>query len=253
MVVLVSIDGLRPDAIAAAPMPNLLDLRSMARYTLGARTVMPSVTLPCHTSMVRGVDVPRHGITSNVFTPLARPVPSIFDLATRFGRRCGAFMNWGPLRDLYDPESVVTAQFQRDALRPEGDAWVVERFLAAPELDFAFVYLGHTDEAGHDFGWMSEGYLRAAAHADACLGRVLGTLGPLDTVLVLSDHGGHDRGHGTDMAEDMTIPWFLAGPGISAGEIPEQVRIFDTAPTLAAALGLPPLREWDGVSRIPSR
>jgi arylsulfatase A-like enzyme len=51
----------------------------------------------------------------------------------------------------------------------------------------------------------------------------------------------------------MTIPWFLAGPGISAGEIPEQVRIFDTAPTLAAALGLPPLREWDGVSRIPSR
>ena len=27
--------------------------------------------------------------------------------------------------------------------------------------DFAFVYLGLTDNAGHDFGWMGEKYLEA--------------------------------------------------------------------------------------------
>src|SRR3712207_7396850 len=39
-----------------------------------------------------------------------------------------------------------------------------------------------------------------------------------DTVtLVLSDHGGHERTHGTDMDEDMLIPWVLHGPGVRSG------------------------------------
>jgi hypothetical protein len=46
---------------------------------------MPSVTLPCHTSMFRGVTPERHGITTNTWTPQVRPVPSIIDYDT--GRR----------------------------------------------------------------------------------------------------------------------------------------------------------------------
>jgi arylsulfatase A-like enzyme len=66
-------------------------------------------------------------------------------------------------------------------------------------------------------------------------------------IIVQSDHGGHDRGHGTEMPEDMTIPWLAAGPGIRSGHpITAQVSLLDTAPTVARLLGVTPPREWEG-------
>ncbi|MCW5941342.1 MAG: alkaline phosphatase family protein [Fimbriimonadaceae bacterium] len=257
-VVLVSVDGMRPDALRAAKTPCLDRLRERAAYTDRARTVMPSVTLPCHTSMLRGVDVTRHGITTNVFVPLARPVPSLFDLASRAGKRCGAFMNWGPLRDLYEPESVEAAYFIADSKTEAGDTSVARSAVAhhaERPFDFLFVYLGRTDSMGHDHGWMSAPYLDAIRHADACIAPLVEALDRKQrpwTMLVQSDHGGHDRSHGTEMDEDMTIPWMLVGDGVRPGELPDGVRIVDTAPTLAVLLGLTPAREWDGRPVAPA-
>ena len=249
MFVLFSIDGMRPDGLVAADAPNISELISNGASTMSAQTVMPSVTLPCHTSMIRGVDVPRHGITTNTFQPLARPVPSVIDVAAAHGLRCGFFYNWGPLRDLCDPESTAVSHYYRGHTIAEGDRQVSQaavRAIKAHKLDFAFVYLGYTDECGHENGWMTEPYLEAIGNADRCVGEVLEAAGEA-TVLVLSDHGGHGRSHGTDMPEDMTIPWILCGPGIPTGKtIQAPVRIFDTAPTIAGILGLPQAREWDG-------
>ena len=81
MVLLFSLDGVRPDAIEQASTPTLDRLKREGAWTDRARTEMPSVTLPCHQSMLRGVPVARHGITSNQFQPLARPVPSLINVA----------------------------------------------------------------------------------------------------------------------------------------------------------------------------
>jgi arylsulfatase A-like enzyme len=76
---------------------------------------------------------------------------------------------------------------------------------------------------------------------------VLGALPDNATVVLQSDHGGHDRNHGTDLPEDMTIPWLAAGPGIRQGHtIESTVSLLDTAPTIARLLGLAPHREWEG-------
>jgi predicted AlkP superfamily pyrophosphatase or phosphodiesterase len=247
MVVLVSIDGMRPDGLLASETPVIDRLIERGAATMAAKTVMPCCTLPCHTSMHRGVDPTRHGITSNSFHPLVRPVPSVFDLASAAGLKCGFFYNWGPLRDLCDPESVAVSVYLRDAHRAEGDDRVAEaaaHYIA--ELDLAFLYLGWTDECGHMHGWMSKPYLEAIGNADRCVGKVLNAARET-TVLLLSDHGGHERTHGTDRAEDMTIPWVLSGPGAASGvTIHGPVVIYDTAPTIARLLGLPPAREWDG-------
>ena len=37
----------------------------------------------------------------------------------------------------------------------------------------------------------------------------------------------------------MTIPWIIAGPGVEAGGLTSQVRIYDTTATVLWALGLP--------------
>lgn len=251
-VVLFSIDGMRPDGLLQANTPNIDRLIASGAYTMNARSVMPSVTLPCHTSMFRGVDVPRHGITTNIFTPLARPVPSLFDVAHDNGLVAGAFYNWGELRDLYSPSSLKVNYMVNDSHDDEGDWHVAlgaSSFIASRSFDLIFVYLGCTDSAGHDFGWMSDPYIQAISEADRCIGHVLDALAKTDRetiVLVGTDHGGHDRHHGTEVPEDMTIPWIISGPGIAAGEIKSEVRLYDTAPTMAALLGLPLPREWDG-------
>ena len=95
--------------------------------------------------------------------------------------------------------------------------------------------------AEHKHGWMSRPYLDAISHADKCLGQVLEqltTLGRETATLMISDHGGHDRTHGTDCDEDMTIPFVLHCPGLPQHqEITTPVVIYDTCPTLAALLG----------------
>src|SRR5689334_12837495 len=53
-VVVVSIDGLRPDAIARFKAPTLTRLMHEGRYSLSAQTISLSLTLPSHTSMLTG-------------------------------------------------------------------------------------------------------------------------------------------------------------------------------------------------------
>lgn len=66
------------------------------------------------------------------------------------------------------------------------------------------------------------------------------------TVIVTADHGGHGRGHGSDMPEDMTIPVILHGADFVPGEVLENVSIKDLAPTIAELLDTEPAEEWEG-------
>jgi predicted AlkP superfamily pyrophosphatase or phosphodiesterase len=249
-VVLILIDGLRPDAIDVADCPQLAALRERGAATMRATSVMPSVTLPCHTSIFHSVPPTRHGITSNDWQPMARPLPGLFDLAHAAGKRCAFFYNWEQLRDIGRPGNLELSFFRNTAYQADGDQIIADeaaRCLAAEQFDFAFVYLGTVDSAGHHYGWMSEGYLGQIANVDATLGALLPALPTGSTVLLQSDHGGHERNHGTEMPEDMTIPWIVAGPGIRAGHaITSPVSLLDTAPTLARLLGIAPHREWEG-------
>ncbi|MGE5248772.1 MAG: alkaline phosphatase family protein, partial [Bacteroidota bacterium] len=61
-VVIISIDGLRPDAIDKAPMPVLQELMRTGAYSLTAQTTIPSSTLPGHTSMLSGLCPSAHGV-----------------------------------------------------------------------------------------------------------------------------------------------------------------------------------------------
>jgi predicted AlkP superfamily pyrophosphatase or phosphodiesterase len=249
-VIFILIDGLRPDAIDAARCPSLTALRARSAATMRASSVMPSVTLPCHTSIFHSVPPPRHGITRNVWAPMARPLPGLVDLAHVAGRRCAFFYNWEQLRDLSQPGSLRLSFFRDTCYQPDGDQIVADAAapaLAGGDFDFAFVYFGTVDSAGHYYGWMSEGYLEQLERVDAALGTLLDALPAGDTVLLQSDHGGHDRNHGTDLPEDLTIPWMVAGPGIRSGyTIEAPVSLLDTAPTLARLLDLAPHRDWEG-------
>lgn len=245
------IDGTRPDALPLTACPNLDYLRANGASTLQASSVMPSITLPCHASIFHSVPPTRHGITTNTWMPMARPVPGLVDVARMAGMRSAFFHNWEPLRDLNAPGSLAFSYFRDNCYTdPNGDRVIVDealRYIASDRPDFAFVYMGTLDVAGHDHGWMSPKYLEQLTRVDDALGVLLTGL-PVDhAVIVNSDHGGHDRSHGADIPEDMLVPWIAYGPGIRKGAtIDAPVSLMDTAPTITHLLGLQAHPVWEG-------
>ena len=104
------------------------------------------------------------------------------------------------------------------------------------------------DKGGHDNGWMTEAYLDRLSRAVDNVRRVVERWGEEYTVIVTADHGGHDRTHGTDLPEDMTIPMFYMGRKFQAGKRFSGGSILDIAPTIADLMGIYPAAEWEGTS-----
>ncbi|HRW11367.1 MAG TPA: alkaline phosphatase family protein [Caldilineaceae bacterium] len=248
----IMLDGLRPDALHQCDCPTLQGLINRGASTLRASSVMPSVTLPCHMSIFHSVPPTRHGVTTNDWQPMARPLPGLLELVKGAGKRAAAIYNWEPLRNLGRPNSLSAVTYRDCSYDVDGDDWVTEKaieHLSHHETDFAFVYYGTIDVAGHDHEWMSDAYLRQTERVDRNLGTLLAALPDSVHLIAQADHGGHERSHGTELPEDMTIPWIAAGPQIRQGyTIEGSVSLLDTAPTLARILGLQTPRDWEGRS-----
>ena len=65
-----------------------------------------------------------------------------------------------------------------------------------------------------------------------------------------ADHGGHNRNHGDDVPEDMTIPVVLKGKRFPSGTELEAVSIKDIAPTILDVMGVPACPDWEGRSLL---
>ena len=251
-VVLFLIDSLRPDGLKQADTPHLDRMISEGAHTFSAQTVVPSMTLPCHTSLFFSVEPNVHGVTTNTWQPLNHPVPGLFEVIFEAGLNSSAFFNWEELRDLHQPGSVQAAFYLKDDKTPENNSdreltVLAVDYFTKHRVDFAFVYFHQTDAAGHRDGWMSEPYLRAIANADRCIGKILKVLPEEVVVILTADHGGKDRSHGADSPEETTIPFIINGPGIPKGyRINRTVRITDIAPTIASFLGIEAPTGWIG-------
>jgi phosphopentomutase len=206
--------------------------------------------------MFFGVEPERHGITTNVWAPPVRPVVGLIEALHRAGRTCAFFYNWEQLRDLTPPGNWSASYYMSNVTDEGGTGDVEIAELAVARLkrspvDFAFVYLGHTDEAGHLHGWMSAQYLAAIGNADRCISEVCRAAGEGANVIVTSDHGGHGKSHGTDMPEDILTPIVMWGPDVPAmGQLERQARITDIAPTILDLFGVPTPEEWIGASLL---
>lgn len=249
-VVFMMLDGLRPDAINSDRTPALIDFMARGASTLGAQSVDPSITLPCHTSIFHSVPPSRHGILDNEWHSMARPVTNLVGHLRQHDKRTGFFHNWDFLRDLTRPGELYFNFFIDTGYDLDGDEIIVEQAtpaLQSERFDFTFVYFASIDVAGHAFGWMSDDYLKLVVVVDKLVNRLLGIIPETTDIIIHADHGGHDRTHGTTRPEDMTIPWMIAGPKIKRGyQIQQPVSLLDTAPTVAWLLDVPVHEHWEG-------
>ena len=243
-VLVISLDGARPDAILQADTPHIQALAQRGAVDWTAQTIFPPVTLPAHASMLTGLEVSQHGLHDNdsLHPCPVLATPTFLTMAHKAGYKVAMVAGKQQFCRFHQTETI-NYTFAR-----EGDRSVVDRVIELLEDNYEviFAHFPNPDYFGHSAGWMSDTYLYEFANTDRQIGRLLAALddlGMTDTTLVIltADHGGHEVVHGADIPEDMTIPWIIAGPGVVAGtDLSESgIRIVDTAATVLWALDLP--------------
>ncbi len=249
-VILVLVDGMRPDGMLQCGNDFAAEFIAGSTYSLDAQTVMPSVTLPCHMSLFHSVDPTRHGIGTNGYVPQVRPIEGMFDRFDKFDKKCAFFYTWEELRDLGRHDHIHTAVCFNQHKQSDTDPKITDaaiEYINAENPDFLFLYLGETDEVGgHDCGWMSEQYMKSVSKALSCVKKLRNSIDESYNIILLADHGGHDRSHGSDMPEDMTIPICCNGPAFEKGKELHGLSIKDVAVTIAKLLEVSPAKEWEG-------
>lgn len=250
-VLVISLDGLRPDALSEVRTPNLWVLAADGAASWTAQTILPSATLPAHGSMLSGYDVAKHGLTWNDYIPDNGFIltPTLFSIAHQAGLETEMIVGKEKLVHIAVPGTVDAFTYV-----PRGDFGLAEVAVAAiaDGFDVLFVHFPGPDAAGHNYGWMSETYLGTVANTDEAVGRILDALDAAalrdsTLILVTADHGGHGELHGSSLPEDMTIPWIAAGPGVVPGlTLRSPVTVYDTAATALWALGLSLPDDMDG-------
>jgi hypothetical protein len=235
-------------------LPNFYRLRAEGAFTDNARTdVDYRITLPNHMAQLTGRPVTGDG--GHNWTDNSKPaphetlharkgayVPSVFDVVHDYGLRTGAYTSKSKfvlLDRSYDETHGAPDATGADDGRDKIDAFVydkdtrdlVDRFvtdLAEDPPAYAFLHLRDPDTAGHRWGWNLSGwhpYMRAVRKVDDLLGEILATvessphLAENTVVILTADHGGSGHGHGGDEAEHYTVPFYVWGAGIPAGDL----------------------------------
>lgn len=254
-VILISVDGLRPDAITAETAPNMAALRDAGAHAERALNDLPSVTLPNHTSMLTGVSSEVHGVLVNTTIPGHTKTPTVFHFTHNAGLRCAFFATKEKLNYLAPPDDVETTFNDADMAKTTSELLTQ---LSATGPDLIFLHLREPDSTGHAKKWMSPEYLEAVGRSDEQIGRIREAVGAdlsdgagrPTYIIITADHGGDGLSHAVNIEQNRRIPWIVAGPGIAAGRtLTQDVTTLDTAPTVLFLLGIPTPANLPGVAR----
>jgi predicted AlkP superfamily pyrophosphatase or phosphodiesterase len=254
-VVIISVDGLRPDLLLRANTPRIRSLMKRGSYTMWARTTEMSITLPSHTSMLTGVRPDVHKIFWNDHagkeTAFA-DVPTIFEQARKASRplSTGLVAGKSKFHQLAKPGSMDFID-----VYPDGKGSNLEVGEAAADMirrhgpRVLFVHFPDVDATGHKLGWGTPQQITAIERADDGVGMILDALNREDytdrTLIILSaDHGGQGLTHGPNDPRSRNIPWICAGPGVRqnydlARLVPLVVNTEDTFVTACTMMRIP--------------
>lgn len=225
-VLLVSIDGLRPDVALRGEMPVLRTLMSRGSFTFWANTTDVAVTIPSHVSMVTGVPPEVHGISWNGGgeqpEPLFPRVPTLFELAKKQGLSTAMVAGKTKFTALTPPQTLDWSYIPPSGhVSTQTIADEAIKVITTHKPVVMLLHFPNVDTIGHAHGWGGGEQLQAIKETDAAMGTVLAALdtaGVLDATLIIvtSDHGGAGKSHGGTDPRSRHIPWVIAGPGVRA-------------------------------------
>lgn len=260
-VLILGIDGLRADALAAVgpPAHAIRQLMDSGCYTYQAHTGAKTVSGPGWSSILTGVWLDKHNVPDNEFkNPNYKEYPHFFARVreARPALRLASIVDWQEI------DKFILAPVGADDrlvfdYKDSGDARVTEaavKLLSQGNPDVTFIYFADVDETGHKLGFhpSSPGYMAQIETVDSQISQILDAVRARPNytkenwlIIVTSDHGGTiDGNHGRDIPEHREIPFIVSGAGAKRGKLLETIQQVDVVPTALAHLGIVMKPEW---------
>lgn len=276
-VVVIGVDGLRPDALEVASTPTI-DWQiangtvSFRGFAGGNPVVNEQVTSsgPGWSSICTGVWVNKHAVESNAFlTPEYATYPHFFQriLEQEPDTSLASVVNWEPVNDIIlkgmDPayaNQVVQARpwslftdVNSNRQRDTEVAQITAALVSTTAPAVTFMHLDACDGAGHAtaFAPDSPEYIKSIENTDAAFAKVRDAIDARPTrarerwaYILTTDHGGLNNGHGGQTVEERKIPFLIGGDGVPVGEEIHGPGHLAVPPTALAYLGIPVLERW---------
>lgn len=259
LVLLISFDGLAKTVLERHMPSTIADLVRDGSVAAFANDLSDS-TLESHGVTISSQPAEESGFSAHTYRPWSRfRGPTIFTVCAREGLRCALLVGKAKLAALVAREpGCERFEYLRDPGRGGSGRQVLDATLAyirERDPDFVMVHLPDVDVVGHRSGWGSDPQLEALTALDVALRDFLVAASMATSrhlaILISADHGGYGRSHREGRPEVSQVPWILWGDGIPHGLIAAEVSQLDTAPTVAALLGVATPREWRGQNRVP--
>ena len=227
-VFIISFDQGNPDLIEKSDMPVFHQMVAEGAHTWEAYTVVPSLTLPSHTSMLTR----RRRAKAPDSLERLRTGKRLRQGADHFQHRQGARVCNGDVRRQGE---IQTSQRSRAPSmtfvwpQPEDDAKSVAKAFASAvgqlKPNLCFIHFRDPDTAGHKYGAESPEKVQALKDCDDALKTIkdaIAAAGILDdsVIILTADHGSHDAlnkegkmvgTHGSADSVDVKIPWVAWG------------------------------------------
>lgn len=274
-VLLITLDTVRADALAAGHTPRLDALAAEGTVFEAAYTVTP-LTIPAHASIFTGLTPQRHGVRDNGDARLPASADTLAERLHGAGYQTMASVgaevttrHWGFSQgfDAYFDELGIgrrwTAERRADAVVRDALAWL-RTHSDAPWFAWVHLYDAHDPYRPPEpfaTDYAADPYIGEIAFVDAQVGVLLDGLGAdaADTwVFVVADHG-ESRGehgeahHGVLLYDGATrVPFIVRAPGGGAARTQTSpVSLVDLMPTVLGALGAEVPPGLDGVDLSP--
>ncbi len=257
-VLLIGLDGTRPDAIVEAHTPHLDHVMQNGAFTLHASTQCDARTKsgPGWSTILTGVNPAKHRVAANqdYAQSQLRTYPTVLWRAKHTGKlKTAMSVHWDDLANhIIEPDAIDARTVGNDDVVTTA----AETYVRDGDFSLIFVHLEDIDSAGHDEGFTPKtpAYRAAIETTDARIGRILAALSQRPTratehwtVIITTDHGGTRFGHGARIAACRRIFVFAMGDSVIPGELQRPVNQADITPTILDLLGVHDARVTDGV------
>ncbi|GJM31791.1 MAG: hypothetical protein DHS20C18_07920 [Saprospiraceae bacterium] len=213
-VLIIGIDGCRPDALTLANTPNLDALIANGISSMDALNDDITISGPGWSAMLTGVWSAKHGVTDNSFAGSNYDqYPHFFKYLEAFNPdfHTVSFCHWGPINDFI---VLDHADFKQNVSTDQAVADQAVAYLTVNNPDALFLHFDDVDHAGHSSGFSPDvpAYISAIESVDVHVGAVMAAVHSRPNyaqekwlILVSTDHGGKGFGHGGTSMEEENI------------------------------------------------
>jgi hypothetical protein len=220
-VIILGIDGCKPDALLTADAPNLKTLAAEWTVCWHALSRPPTKSGPCWSSIFTGVWNDKHGVTDNNFRNSRYGLyPHVFTRLKEYDPdlRTASLVFWQGINDGLTRSADLEMNGSDEELKDTAIGLIREG-----TFDVIFVQFGSIDNAGHATGFDTGNadYLKAVEKVDGLAGELIASVQERRSaydenwlILALSDHGGRDFHHGGSTIEEMNVFIIAAGTNV---------------------------------------